>query len=240
MQVNAHAAIVPELGVSGTPVRGDVQRPSKAKPCGNTNVASTLDSSTPVTAGANGQFTVTVTNFNAGKDGSRQVTATVDPTGAGTSFPGTVGISQNGDLAPTSVGSQQVVASLPAGTTCSGGTAGNLCLVSFTTAGGFGNCVVVQQGGAASGAATPGSAAAGNTASASGATAGTAAAAGSSSTGTVTTGTAKKAKAAGGAAKTKAAAKAKAVPAATPKVARNIGGTRAARALLGGETWFWA
>ena len=34
---------------------------------------------------------------------------------------------------------------LPAGTTCTGGASKNLCLVSFTTAGGFGNCVVVQQ-----------------------------------------------------------------------------------------------
>ena len=49
------------------------------------------------------------------------------------------------------MGSQQVTVQLPAGTTCAGGATKNLCLVSFTTAGGFGNCVVVQKGAAAAG-----------------------------------------------------------------------------------------
>lgn len=51
--------------------------------------------------------------------------------------------------APTDVGTQNLSVQLPAGTSCTGGASKNLCLVSFTTAGGFGNCVVVQQGGAA-------------------------------------------------------------------------------------------
>ncbi len=51
--------------------------------------------------------------------------------------------------APTDVATQQVTVQLPAGTACTGGTAGNLCLVSFKTAGGFGNCVVVQKAAAA-------------------------------------------------------------------------------------------
>jgi hypothetical protein len=59
---------------------------------------------------------------------------------------------------PTSTGTDQVSASLPAGTTCTGGASGDLCLVSFTTTAGFGNCVVVQQGGAAGGAAAGGAA----------------------------------------------------------------------------------
>lgn len=33
---------------------------------------------------------------------------------------------------------------LPKGLTCTGGATKNKCLVSFTTAGGFGNCAVVQ------------------------------------------------------------------------------------------------
>ncbi|KAG6841503.1 hypothetical protein C0991_010361 [Blastosporella zonata] len=85
-------------------------------------------------------------------DGSRQVTLTVDATGVGKTFvAGTV--TTNGDLAPTNVGSQQITASLPAGTKCTGGAAGNLCLAAFKTAGGFGNCVVVQQGSATGSAA---------------------------------------------------------------------------------------
>ncbi len=64
-QVHAHVALAPALGVAGTPQRSDVQRPSKAKPCGTINIASTLDTSTAVTAAADGSFTVTATNFNA-------------------------------------------------------------------------------------------------------------------------------------------------------------------------------
>ncbi|GLB42276.1 hypothetical protein LshimejAT787_1102910 [Lyophyllum shimeji] len=180
-QAHAHAAIAPVLGVAGTPKRSDVQRPSTANPCGKTNVAATIDTSTPVTAAADGSFTVTVTNFNGGKDGSRQVTMSVDATGAGKNFvAGTV--TKNGQLAPATTGSEQITASLPAGTQCTGGKAGNLCLASFKTAGGFGNCVVVQQGGAAAagGAAAGGAAAPANngTAAATPATGATAAAAG--------------------------------------------------------------
>lgn len=115
-QVHAHAAIAPALGVAGTPVRGDVQRPSKAAPCGTVNVAQTLDTSTPVAAAADGTFTSTITNFNAyenlfsrylyhsypvflasGKDGSTQVTAQVDATAAGNSFVAAT-VSKNGVL----------------------------------------------------------------------------------------------------------------------------------------------
>jgi len=149
--VHAHAAIAPALGVAGTPKRANVQRPSTASPCGKASLAA-IDTSTPVAAAADGTFAVTATNFNAGKDGSRQVTMTVDATGQGKSFvKGTV--SKNGQLAPTSTGSEQITAALPAGTKCTGGKAGNLCLASFKTAGGFGNCVVVSQGAAAAAAA---------------------------------------------------------------------------------------
>lgn len=154
-QVQAHAFISPGLGVAGTGVRNDVQRPSTAAPCGKASLAD-IDSSTAIPA-VNGVFNAVVTNFNAGKDGSTQITAaTVDTTGTGKSFTGQVAVTTNGVAAPTSVGSVPITLSLPAGTACTGGAAGNLCLVSMTTAGKFGNCVVVSTGAASTGAATAG------------------------------------------------------------------------------------
>ncbi|KAG6839432.1 hypothetical protein C0991_002593 [Blastosporella zonata] len=146
-QVSAHAAVAPMLGVAGTPARSDVQRPLLLAPCGlKADVAGTIDSSTPIPAAADGSFVATVTNFNPGLDGSRQVTMKVDPTGSGKNANFVTGtVTQNGDRAPKDVGSQQLTASLPAGMKCTGGTAGNLCLASFKNAFGFGNCVVIQQ-----------------------------------------------------------------------------------------------
>ncbi|KAI0714452.1 hypothetical protein C8T65DRAFT_738700 [Cerioporus squamosus] len=164
LEAHAHAAISPALGVQGTPARNDVQRPSTAKPCGNINVAQTIDSSTAVTAATNGSFAATITNFNAGTDGSTQVTAQVDATGTGKSFVNAE-VLQNGVKSPTTTGSTQLVVQMPAGTTCSGGATGDKCLVTFTTAGGFGNCVVVQQATAAGNNAGAGTAAAGTSAS---------------------------------------------------------------------------
>ncbi|KAI9063835.1 hypothetical protein FKP32DRAFT_1666283 [Trametes sanguinea] len=144
LQAHAHAAIAPALGVKGTPVRNDVQRPSKNSECGNVNIAQNIDTSTAVQAAANGTFAATITNFNGGVDGSRQVTALVDPTGTGKSFV-SADVLQNGDKNPSGTGSQQLVVQLPQNAQCSGGATKDKCLVSFTTAGGFGNCVVVQQ-----------------------------------------------------------------------------------------------
>jgi hypothetical protein len=98
---------------------------------------------------------------SSGKDGSRQVTMTVDATGTGAKFVAGK-VTANGQAAPATTGTEKITASLPAGTTCTGGASKNKCLASFTTAGGFGNCVVVQQG--AGGGAAAGAAAAGNTA----------------------------------------------------------------------------
>jgi len=178
--VSAHAAIAPPLGVTGTPARSDVQRPSAAKPCGTIDIASTLDTSTPIAASADGSFTATITDFNAGADGSRSIkTANVDATGVGKTFiAGTV--TKNGNANPTTVGSDQLTIQMPAGTTCTGGKAGNRCLVSLTTTAGFGNCVVVSQGGAGAG----GAAAAGSNA--------TAAAAGATGANSTTTATQQK------------------------------------------------
>ncbi|OJT07550.1 hypothetical protein TRAPUB_1573 [Trametes pubescens] len=148
LQVHAHAGVTPALGVTATFARANVQRPSIAKPCGKINVAQTLDTSTPITANADGTFVATITNFNAGIDGSRQVTAKVDGTGVGKTFTAAT-VTQNGDKSPTNVGSQQLTVALPEGMTCTGGATKNKCLVSFKTAGGFGNCAVVQTAAAA-------------------------------------------------------------------------------------------
>ncbi|KAI0644294.1 hypothetical protein C8Q79DRAFT_1002186 [Trametes meyenii] len=169
LQVHAHATIAPALGIKGAPVRNDAQRPSKGKECGKIDIAKNFDSSQAIQAATNGSFAATITNFNGGVDGSRQVTALVDPTGTGKSFV-SADVLKNGDKNPSSTGSQQLVVQLPSGTTCKGGASKDKCLVSFTTAGGFGNCVVVQQDTASPAANNAKSSAAGSSASANGAT----------------------------------------------------------------------
>jgi len=143
----AHSGVAPQLGVNGTPKISDVKRPSRNKPCGNgVNIASALDTSTAVPASSDGEVKVTVLNFNAGADGSRQVISKVDPSGTGKNFV-KMTITVNGDPVPKeNTGSQDVVAKLPAGTRCTGGSKKNKCLVQFVTNRGFGNCVVVSQG----------------------------------------------------------------------------------------------
>lgn len=74
------------------------------------------------------------------------------------------------------MGSQQLTVQLPAGTKCTGPSGGTGCIVSFTTAGGFGNCVAVQQKAAASTNNNAGTAAAAGGAAAAGAAAGSKAA----------------------------------------------------------------
>jgi len=148
MQAFGHALIEPALGVTGQGARSDVQRPSKKTPCGSLNIADALADTTPVKANGDA-FTVSVQNFNAGKDGSTQIASTlIDTSGTGKSFTGgSVSITKNGVLAPSSTGTVQVSGTLPSGTKCTGGKDGASCLVSFTTAGGFGNCILISQGG---------------------------------------------------------------------------------------------
>ncbi|KAI5120100.1 hypothetical protein M0805_001256 [Coniferiporia weirii] len=169
-QAFGHAIITPAIGVTGTPARSDVTRPSTSAPCGSgVNVASVIAGSSAVQANGNA-FTVTVTNFNGGTDGSTEITDTsVDPTGTGASFTGgSATITTNGVASPATTGSVSVSGTLPSGTTCIGGNDGASCLVSFTTAGGFGNCVLVSQG---SGAGNSTVAAANSTTTATGAAA---------------------------------------------------------------------
>jgi len=146
-QVLAHATVGQPLGVAGTPKRSDAQRPSTAKPCGNAAL-SKIDSTTAITMTGN-TFNVAAINYNANKDGSLQFTAQVDAAGTGKGLKAAT-ISKNGPAAPPKVGTTaQLSVSMPAGTKCTGGASKNLCLVSFKSASGFGNCVVVKQGGAA-------------------------------------------------------------------------------------------
>jgi len=148
--VLGHAVVQPVMGVAGTPKRSDTQRPSTAKPCGKTAL-SAIDSATPI-AMSGTSFTAAATNFNAKQDGSMQFTASVDATGTGKSFKAAQ-ITKNGPNAPPKVGeTAQLSVSLPAGTKCTGGASKDLCLVSFKSTSGFGNCVVVKQGGAGAGA----------------------------------------------------------------------------------------
>jgi hypothetical protein len=120
------------------------------------DVASALDSSTAVPADANGNVNVTVLNFNPGADGSRKVSAHVDPTGTGKNFV-KMNVTVNGDPDPKNTGSQQLVATLPAGTNCTGGADKNKCLAQFVSTSGFGNCVVVSQASPGDGSTSPSS-----------------------------------------------------------------------------------
>ncbi|KAN0125542.1 hypothetical protein V8E52_000749, partial [Russula decolorans] len=139
--VDAHAGVSPALGVKGQLARSDVQRPSANSPCGNTNIPQNLDTSTAIQADANGNFSPTITDFNGGADGSRSIkTVQVDASGTGKNLvAGKMVV--NGNANPTTVGTDDLTAQLPPGTKCTGGAQKNLCLASFTTTAGFGNCV---------------------------------------------------------------------------------------------------
>lgn len=63
-QAFGHAIITPAIGVSGTPVRGDVTRVSSAAPCGSgVDIASRIPGSEAAQAVGNA-FNLTITNFN--------------------------------------------------------------------------------------------------------------------------------------------------------------------------------
>lgn len=144
-QAYGHAAIAPVLGLNRAPVRNDVKRPSNNNPCGaGVNVANGINGNSFVTV-QNGAITVTSTNFNGGRDGSRQVAARLNTAGTGNNFNTALTVTRNGNGNPSNVGSEQVTVAIPAGTQCTGGSNRNRCLVQFTTTAGFGNCVVVQQ-----------------------------------------------------------------------------------------------
>jgi len=143
--VNAQCVVTPPLGSSGNPTAGDVQQPSSSAPCGSIPIAQNLDSSEAVKADTSGNFVVSITNFGTGQEGSRHIqTVSVDASGTGENFVQAEMVA-NGDEDPGSDGSQQVTGKLPDGIQCSGGTNKNLCLVSFVSDHGYGNCVVVSK-----------------------------------------------------------------------------------------------
>jgi len=146
LQVTAHAGVSPPLGVQGDLTRGEVQRPTAAKPCGKVDIASKFSSSTPVLADASGSFKVDATSFNGGHDGSLKFTAKVDPTGTGVASEFVnMDITTNGDDSPPKAETVPITAQLPSGTKCKD----NKCLVQFISGSGFGNCIVVEQSDAA-------------------------------------------------------------------------------------------
>ncbi|KIJ54073.1 hypothetical protein M422DRAFT_154258 [Sphaerobolus stellatus SS14] len=143
LQGYAHAAIAPELGVTGTPVRNDVKNADNN--CGGADV-SAIDSSTALPVDASGVVSgLNIINFNAGADGSRNIkSASVNVDGTAATFtPATV--TENGDANPTNTGSEPLTVQLPPNTQCAGGATKDKCLLSLTTTAGFGNCVVIQQ-----------------------------------------------------------------------------------------------
>ncbi|KAF8603193.1 hypothetical protein BDV93DRAFT_544880 [Ceratobasidium sp. AG-I] len=135
------ALVAPVLGVSGPGTITDVQKPTPDRLCGKTPFTAIDTSKTAPLR--DDKFTVIATSFSAGPDGSTQFTAQVDTTGKGTSFQ-PARVSQNGNPNPGSTGNTQITVQVPAGTTCTGGKTRNLCLVSFRSSAGFGNCVVVS------------------------------------------------------------------------------------------------
>ncbi|KAH9036218.1 hypothetical protein EDB85DRAFT_2143348 [Lactarius pseudohatsudake] len=125
--VNAHALISPALGVKGNGARNDAQRPSTNKPCGKVDITQSIETSTTVALAADGTFSPSITDFNAGGDGSRSIkTVQVDASGTGQKFVAAKMI-VNGDANPTTAGTQQLRVQLPSGTTCTGGAGKNLC-----------------------------------------------------------------------------------------------------------------
>ncbi|KAF8483931.1 hypothetical protein DFH94DRAFT_600705, partial [Russula ochroleuca] len=141
--VNAQVCMSPALGVS-TPSAQDVQQPTDNAPCGTINIAQNLDTSQFVSADKDGKFSPSIVSFAPGSDGSQYIaTVKVDATGTGSNFVAASMIS-NGPQKPAAAGTQQLSVQLPTGTDCTGGTDKNLCVASFITNNGQGNCVVVK------------------------------------------------------------------------------------------------
>ncbi|KAG7095959.1 hypothetical protein E1B28_006643 [Marasmius oreades] len=184
VQVNGHSVVSPAMGVTGAPVREDAQRTGR-RPCGRMDVAQNIDSSQTITPNADGSITMTINNFNPRRDGSREIEkASIDADGTG-DFATPVTVTKNGETSPkTRTGSEQITVMMPPGMKCTGGAAGNLCVMSFTTISGFGNCVVVAQDPNAGAAGTGATGEAGTATGATGATG-----AGTGTTGTGGTGT---------------------------------------------------
>jgi len=157
MQAHAHAAFFAALGVDGTPVRGDVQRPSESSPCGTISLDK-IDSSTPIPVDSSGVLNPNVINFNGGTDGSRAIGSMLISQ-AGTANFTTLDLStvtKNGVENPTDETTEQLTITLPSNITCTGGQGNDSCIISIANVDGFGNCIVAQQSGGSGGAGAAG------------------------------------------------------------------------------------
>lgn len=174
-QVNAHGFITDVQGANGKKGQGfgvDLaqvtpgnQGPTSSgfsadAPCGRggtagqINVAASIEAA--ITAGlptvdANNEISMNWQQVNAGSDGGGPGNAFIDVSGTGANFVA-LDITKNfGDNGANSRNPMTV--KLPAGTTCTGGSTKNVCLIKVTNpAGPFGSCIAVQSPGGGGGA----------------------------------------------------------------------------------------
>jgi len=173
-QVNAHGFITDVEGANGKKGQGfgvDLaqvtpgnQGPTSSgfsadAPCGRggsagqINVASSIEAAITAglpTVGANGEITMNWQQVNAGSDGGGPGNAFIDVSGTGANFVA-LDITKNfGDNGADSRNPMTV--KLPAGTSCTGGSTKNVCLIKVTNpAGPFGSCIAVQSPGGGGG-----------------------------------------------------------------------------------------
>lgn len=124
---------------------------------GNINVQAEIEkairSGLP-TVGANGEISMNWQQVNAGADGGGPGTAAIDVTGTGNNFKPLQITKDFGDGGNNSRNPMTV--KLAPGTTCTGGSTKNACLIKVTNAAGpFGSCIAVQSPGGGGGAAPP-------------------------------------------------------------------------------------
>jgi len=149
LQVNAEAGFLPALGVSihAAFTINDVQRPTSELPCGSVDPTDqAVNTSTPVMI-ASSTSNITIIGASLGvANTSLLVSSWAVNGGDGFTEADVSKIIQNGN--PNSVFfpnfSQFLVLRLPDNTVCN--IDGCFCVLSLSTATGFGNCIVVQVG----------------------------------------------------------------------------------------------
>ncbi|EJD55594.1 hypothetical protein AURDEDRAFT_109865 [Auricularia subglabra TFB-10046 SS5] len=161
LSVSGHAIIAADQGTLDGLRRGDVTRGNLQR-CSNFAGAGTATIQ-------NGAVNLVAKNFNGGRDGSTQFTAALSTTGRNGNFQ-EVDVTANGVAAPNGNIESPITVAIPAGTDCSGGS----CVLTFRSAGGFGNCVDVAANAVAGGNAGAGAGAGAGANTGAGADAGTA------------------------------------------------------------------
>lgn len=143
LSVSGHAIIAADQGTLDGLRRGDVTRGNLQR-CSNFAGAGTATIQ-------NGAVNLVAKNFNGGRDGSTQFQAALSTTGRNGDFQ-EVDVTTNGVAAPNGNIESPITVAIPAGTDCSGGN----CVLTFRSAGGFGNCVDVAANAVAGGNAGAG------------------------------------------------------------------------------------